>query len=109
MVDAADWVSPETITNLSDLFLSVCDKSIGTVEEMHKDIRNRIYKDYDCGPWISFDDDGVTLGSIVEGSDACATEHELNYPFSHEEFDVALHEVNDEVNEIFSNNWDNSH
>ena len=29
-----------------------------------------IYKYTDCGAWITWDDDSVTIGSIVEGSDA---------------------------------------
>jgi len=97
------------LTNLKDLFKSVCDTGTGTTREMRRDISRRIYKDYDCGPWIHFEDTGVTLGSIVEGCDYGATPVTLNYPFSYEEFDVTLHEINDEVNEIYSNNWDDSH
>jgi hypothetical protein len=90
------------ITNLKDLFKSVCDNGTGTVEEMQDDIRSRIYKDYTCGPWISFDDGGVTLGSIVEGSNACAEEHKLNYPFGTDDFDDALDNIDAEVAYLWS-------
>jgi hypothetical protein len=39
-----------------------------------KRIQRAVYKCTDCGAWIEFDADGITLGSIVEGSDfGCAT------------------------------------
>ena len=97
------------ITNLKGLFKAVCDTGTGTAEEMQRDVARRLYNDYDCGPWIEFHDDGVTLGSIVEGSDVCAESIFLNYPFTYEELDVSLHYINDEVSEIFNNIWDDNH
>lgn len=35
-----------------------------------KRIEKAIYKGTDCGAWIKFDENGIMVGSIVEGSDA---------------------------------------
>ena len=35
-----------------------------------KDIERVLYKYTECGAWINWDDKKVTIGSIVEGSDA---------------------------------------
>jgi|GEM_PF-4283682 len=44
---------------------------------------------------------GITVGSIVEGSDACCTPHDLAYPFSEDEFYAALQSIEDEAQEIW--------
>lgn len=84
-----------------------------------------LYKYTDCGPWtvfitpdgerVYYEDQearerslplftniectgiciGVEIGSIVEGSDAYADPIELNFPFSEEDLDNALKEIND--------------
>lgn len=33
-------------------------------------VKRRVYKGTDCGAWVTVGDSGVTIGSIVEGSDA---------------------------------------
>ena len=33
-------------------------------------LKHSVYKYTDCGAWIDWDDNRVTIGSIVEGSDA---------------------------------------
>lgn len=33
-------------------------------------LEHYVYKYTDCGAWITWDDNSVTIGSIVEGSDA---------------------------------------
>jgi hypothetical protein len=33
-------------------------------------IDRAIYKGTDCGAWVRFDEDGIMIGTIVEGSDA---------------------------------------
>ena len=39
-----------------------------------KVIKKQIYKHTDCGAWIEFEENGIRLGSIVEGSDSgCAS------------------------------------
>ena len=38
--------------------------------EKPEQLERHVYKYTDCGAWISWDDSSVTIGSIVEGSDA---------------------------------------
>lgn len=40
-------------------------------------VKKNIYKYTDCGAWVSFDDCGIRLGSIVEGSDVSRCEYPL--------------------------------
>lgn len=37
--------------------------------ETEAQCRRRLYKATDCGAWVEFGEDGITLGSIVEGCD----------------------------------------
>lgn len=49
--------------------LETIAKAVG-VEPDAKRIDRAIYKDTDCGAWVRFDESGVMVGTIVEGSDA---------------------------------------
>lgn len=81
-----------------------------------------IYKVTACGPWMSFVTNesviyyedaeaystgwinnctGIKIGSIVEGSDSCATINELTFPFTEKDFDLALKNVNEEASFYF--------
>lgn len=40
-------------------------------------IERDVYKYTDCGAWIAFEEDGILLGSIVEGSDVGCESHFL--------------------------------
>ena len=44
----------------------VCGDSAAPESE----IARCVYRDTDCGAWVRFDEDGILVGSIVEGSDA---------------------------------------
>lgn len=76
-----------------------------TVDRLEHDL----YKYTDCGAWIIWDDESVTIGSIVEGSDA-EFDRRFVYPFESQEVsdwmdeledltDEAWHEANDECDE----------
>ena len=69
-------------------------------------IKHDVYKYTDCGAWIEWDDASVTIGSIVEGSDA-EFSRTLVFPFDSDDYDdwiggleclvdAAWHEANDE-------------
>lgn len=67
------------IQNIND----VAEKCFGTeVERLEHDV----YKYTVCGAWIKWDEDSVTIGSIVEGSDEefCRI---FEYPFDSDEID----------------------
>lgn len=61
-----------------------------TVESAEK----AIYKGTECGAWIIFDEEGVSIGSIVEGSEAEVGPEHLAYPFVSERFWEELEEIN---------------
>jgi len=51
------------VNNIQDI---VKGKGLETPEQLH----HYVYKYTECGAWISWDNSSVTIGSIVEGSDA---------------------------------------
>ena len=100
----------------------------GFNEESVEDVERNVYKYTSCGAWFSFEgrsnggwdhwgevqliDDPlynsegkVTVGSIVEGVDYGTEEHTLQFPFTLEEFDQALDEVEKEAEYI----WNETH
>jgi hypothetical protein len=58
-------------------------------------IERRVYKDTECGAWIKFHHDAVkiTIGSIVEGSDAECVPVTLSWPFPHAELEQAIEDI----------------
>lgn len=75
-----------------------------------KHLERAIYKDTECGAWITWDDDHVCVGSIVEGSDAEFSKT-FSFPFPSHEYDnwietleewcdEAWHEANDFSEEV---------
>lgn len=51
------------ISNIADI---VKGKGLEEAEQLD----HYVYKYTDCGAWIAWDDNSITIGSIVEGSDA---------------------------------------
>ena len=85
-----------TVNNLQDL-LSLR----GCGEETLENLQRNVYKYTACGAWVSEGEQGVFLGSIVEGSDQCTMTHNLQYPFTIDQFQDALQAVEDEADEIW--------
>lgn len=67
-----------------------------TVDRLEKDMYNYT----DCGAWITWDEDGITIGSIVEGSDA-EFEQSFAFPFEKEEVDIWI----DELEHLVEDAW----
>ena len=87
---------PGQVAHLKDLFIKAFWGNLEdcpTEEDAKAWITRRIYKDNDCGPWIKFNEDGVEIGSIVEGSDVDITSDPLTYPFTFEELDATINQV----------------
>ena len=62
-------------------------------------IEKSVYKNTDCGAWITWDDTSITIGSIVEGSDA-EFDSTFEFPFESEEIDdwlIELERLTDEA------------
>ena len=80
-----------TINNIDDL----CSYLSTNINRLERDI----YKYTDCGAWIKWDDESVTVGSIVEGSDA-EFDRRFTYPFSSDDYEnwiVELEDLTDEA------------
>ena len=86
----------KTVSNMTDL-LSLR----GCGEESFGQLKRNIYKYTACGAWVSEDEQGVELGSIVEGVDEGTEIHSLTYPFTIDQFQNALQSVEDEASEIW--------
>ena len=89
-----------TVNNMKDL-LSLR----GCGEETFEKLKRNVYKYTSCGAWVSEDEQGVFLGSIVEGTDQCTMTYNLQYPFTIDQFQDSLQSVEDEANEI----WNSTH
>jgi|TARA_R110000824_G_scaffold2419_11_gene11309 hypothetical protein len=77
----------------------------GCGEKTFHDLKRSTYKYTSCGAWVDENEQGVTLGSIVEGVDEGTEIHSLAYPFTIEEFWAALQAVEDEASKI----WEDTH
>lgn len=73
----------------------------GLGEKDFGDLKRNTYKYTDCGAWIVEEDNGVSVGSIVEGVDGGATPVTLTYPFDHGDLWDALESIERECNEIW--------
>ena len=85
---------------------SVADMVKGKGLEYPEQLERYAYKYTDCGAWISWDEHSVSIGSIVEGSDAEFAET-FSFPVDSDVLDAwveelerlcdeAWHEANDE-------------
>ncbi len=80
------------ISNINDYA-----KYLGTeVKHLEKDL----YKYTDCGAWIIWTDKDITIGSIVEGSDAEFSQT-FTFPTTTEEIDAWLEELENLTDEAF--------
>lgn len=68
-------------------------------------ISHYAYKYTDCGAFASFEKDGVSVGSIVEGVDWGTETYFLKYPFTKDEYYAALDMVEKEAKDI----WEQTH
>lgn len=63
-------------------------------------LEHYVYKYTDCGAWISWNDKSVTIGSIVEGSDAEFVRSFL-FPVDSDVLDAWVNELEDLCNEAW--------
>jgi hypothetical protein len=64
-----------------------------------------VYKYTDCGAWITFEADGIKLGSIVEGADFGTAIYPLKYPFATEDYGARIKAIEEEADQIWK--WAN--
>lgn len=73
------------INNINDI---VKGKGLECPEQLNR----YVYKYTDCGAWIAWDDSSVTIGSIVEGSEAEFSEV-FNFPVDSDVLDAWVNEL----------------
>jgi hypothetical protein len=56
-----------------------------------------IYNDWDCGPWIQFNDHGIRVGSVVEGCEVGTMVYPLNYPFTADSYEIRMRAISAEA------------
>jgi hypothetical protein len=74
-----------TINSIDDI---VKGKGLERAEQLN----HYVYKYTDCGAWVAWNDNGVTIGSIVEGSDAEFSESFL-FPVESDTLDAWINEL----------------
>lgn len=69
--------------------------------------KRNAYKYTDCGMFVEFKDDGIVVGSIVEGSDYGTTTFDLNYgSFNKDYLETVIKEIESEATIIWD--WANT-
>jgi len=84
-------MSNQQITNINDL------AELLGCEPNQDHLSHRVFKDTDCGAWIEVKENGVQLGTIVEGSDAEIKATFLTYPFTDEAYYEAIEYLENEA------------
>lgn len=70
-------------------------------------IKRMIYKGTDCGAWIDFDENGIKLGSIVEGTDFSCQSYFLSWRnISEESISERIHAIETEADALWM--WANA-
>ena len=77
----------------------------GCGEKDFSEVKRATYKYTSCGAWIAEEDDGITIGSIVEGCDEGTSVYTLDYPFEIDLFWDSLDKVDKEAEKI----WNDTH
>lgn len=117
-----DWLSIEQAPEQVKLFLGLGENNImegiHNYDHLAELVKSDHLKDNDVRlklTQLSFkvnipeqeDKPGITIGSIVEGSDADCTPFTLYFPFTSQELEDNLRELEDQANEMWheANNW----
>lgn len=81
--------------------VSYCDiLSLFSAEDTDQAKRN-LYKYTNCGAWITFEDDCIQIGSIVEGCDLGTHIYQLVYPFDDALFARCLAAIEKEADKLW--------
>lgn len=86
----------EVSPNISISFEHFC-----MMEEKNGRLNKAVYDSQGFGPWIKLLDDGIRIGSIVEGSQAECTPFELSYPFTVNELKAEMKNLEEEHDRLW--------
>ena len=85
----------------SDLIATEADVLMWLSAESREQAERHLYKFTDCGAWILWHDDGIQLGSIVEGSDAEVITDSLRYPFTERQLQETIDYIEAEADMLW--------
>jgi len=68
-MDSVDYHNMCSDAAYGEYLIEAIAKSIGIEPDPEK-INRAVYKGTSCGAWVKFDEEGILVGTIVEGSDA---------------------------------------
>lgn len=78
---------------------------LSTEESTEQALSKMLHRNTICGAWLTFTEDGIALGSIVEGALQDTDTHRLSWPFSIKAFRRAIKSIEDEASKI----WNSTH
>jgi hypothetical protein len=84
------------IKNLNDVAAEV-----SAAHDTPESIAKRLFKDTRCGIGFTGHDRGISVAGYAEGTDAECPSHELDFPFTSEEFWAAVETADDEGCEMW--------
>jgi len=93
------------VRNKNNVFSLVRGRGPIKGEDIEALVSKSIFRSTSCGAWIKFNEDGVSMGSIVEGTDATTPIQTLTYPFPEKAFWDALNQVEYDAEDI----WHDTH
>lgn len=91
----------EQITSVEDLAEMVGVGSSGCVTAIKRRIARGVYSYTECGVRLSFDTDGIRVGSVVEGCGHGTEVYALKYPFNEEQFDAHVDAIEEQAVRIW--------
>tara|TARA_R110000764_G_scaffold35204_1_gene78706 strand:+ start:2714 stop:3070 length:357 start_codon:yes stop_codon:yes gene_type:complete len=101
-LDPDRYLGNDTELNEDDVYDIASFLELRNLDEATFDqIKRNTYKFTDCGAWVSEDEHGIDVGSIVEGVDEGTPTHSLKYPFPIKKFWEELQAVEDEADQIW--------
>src|SRR3954468_4191126 len=91
---------PRLIRNAKDLLRQVYGVEPTPGEHIQTKLNRELFLGSDSGAWVTLQPDGITLGSIVEGSEAEIGPYRLVYPFTARQFQDFLRLIEAEAGDV---------
>src|SRR5215210_1349287 len=93
------------IRNAQELLSLVYGVESTPGEHLQTTLNRELFLESDSGAWVTVQPDGITLGSIVEGSEAEIGPYRLVFPFTARQFLDLLRVIEAEAAEVFGDGF----
>jgi hypothetical protein len=91
---------PRLIRSAQELLRQVYGIEPTPGEHIQTSLNRELFLGNDIGAWVTVQPDGITLGSIVEGSEAEIGPYRLGFPFSAWQYEALLRVIEAEVGDV---------